>query len=129
MSFADDVRRFSVKTEAAHNKIVRAATIELFSSVIKATPVDTGRARGAWATTVGSPSSAVETREGEGVSLAEVISVTPPGAGQETYLANNLPYIVELEDGSSKQAPAGMVTGSMDRVSKIVAAAIEKNKV
>lgn len=129
MSFADDIRRFTVKTETAHNKIVRAATIELFSGVIKSTPVDTGRARGAWATTIGSPSSTVETREGEGVSLAEVMSVTPPGAGQETYLANNLPYIVELENGSSKQARAGMVRGNMDRVSKIVAVAIEKNRV
>lgn len=87
MSFADDIRRFSVKTEAAHNKIVRAA------------------------------------------SIAEVVAITPPGAGQETYLANNLPYIERLENGSSTQAPAGMVTINMDRVSKIVAAAIEKNRV
>lgn len=129
MGFSDDIRRFSVKTEAAHNKIVRAATIELFSGVIKSTPVLTGRARGAWATTVGTPSSTVETREGAEVSIAEVISKTPAGAGQETYLANNLPYIEALENGSSTQAPAGMVTINMDRVSKIVAAAIEKNRV
>jgi len=129
MGFSDDIRRFSVKTEAAHNKIVRAATLELFSGVIKSTPVDTGRARGAWATTVDAPSSTVETREGAEVSIAEVISKTPAGAGQETYLANNLPYIEALENGSSTQAPAGMVTSNMDRVSKIVAAAIEKNRV
>lgn len=129
MSFASDIRRFSVKTEAAHNKIVRAATIELFSGVIKSTPVDTGRAKGAWATSVGSPTNDAPDRLGEAASIAEVIANTPPGAGQETYLSNALPYIEELENGSSKQARAGMVRGNMDRVSKIVAAAIEKNRV
>lgn len=129
MGFSGDIRRFSVKTEAKHNKIVRAATIELFSGVIKATPVDTGAAKGAWATTVGKPADGVEERLGEGVAIAEVIANTPPGAGQETYLSNALPYIEELENGSSKQARAGMVRGNMDRVSQIVAAAIEKNKV
>lgn len=129
MGFSDDIRRFSVKTEAAHNKIVRAATIELFSGVIKSTPVDTGRAKGAWATSVGSPTNDAPDRLGEAASIAEVVAITPPGAGQETYLANNLPYIERLENGSSTQAPAGMVTINMDRVSKIVAAAIEKNRV
>lgn len=62
MGFSDDIRRFTVKTEAAHNKIVRAATIELFSGVIKSTPVLTGAARGAWATTVGKPSDGVDDR-------------------------------------------------------------------
>ena len=129
MGFSDDVRRFTVKTETAHNKIVRAATVELFSGVIKSTPVLTGAARGAWATTVGKPSDGVEDRLGAGVAIAEVIANTPPGAGQETYLSNALPYIEALEDGSSTQAPVGMVRGNMDRVSKIVAAAIQKNRV
>ncbi|MFG0466594.1 hypothetical protein ACF8LF_18460 [Pseudomonas putida] len=129
MGFSSDIRRFSVKTDASHNKIVRAATIELFSGVIKSTPVDTGAARGAWATTVGKPSDGVEDRLGADVAIAEVVANTPPGAGQETYLSNALPYIEELENGSSQQARAGMVRGNMDRVSKIVAAAIEKNKV
>ena len=129
MGFSDDIRRFSVKTEAAHNKIVRAATVELFSGVIKSTPVDTGRARGAWATTVDAPSGEAGDRLGADVAIAEVIANTPPGAGQETYLSNALPYIEDLENGSSTQASAGMVRINMDRVSKIVAAAIEKNKV
>ena len=129
MGFSDDVRRFTVKTEAAHNKIVRAATIELFSGVIKSTPVDTGRAKGAWATSVGSASNGAPERLGEAAAIAEVVAITPPGAGQETYLSNALPYIEALENGSSKQARAGMVRGNMDRVSKIVAVAIEKNRV
>lgn len=129
MGFSDDIRRFTVKTEAAHNKIVRAATIDLFSGIIKSTPVDTGRAQGAWATSVGSASSGAPERLGEAAAIAEAVTNTPPGAGQETYLSNALPYIERLENGWSDKAPAGMVRINMDRVSKIVAAAIEKNRV
>ncbi|MGV8864099.1 MAG: HK97 gp10 family phage protein [Pseudomonas sp.] len=129
MSFADDIRRASAKFTERHDKIVRAATIDLFSGVIKSTPVDTGRAQGAWATSVGAPSSATPDREGDAAAIAEVVATTPAGAGQETYLSNALPYIERLENGWSDKAPAGMVTINMDRVSKIVAAAIEKNKV
>ena len=147
MGFSGDIRRFSVKTEVAHNKIVRAATLELFSSVIKMTPVGDpdgwkypqlappgyvgGRARGNWQASIDSPVDGEIERidKSGGETISEMVSKAPPGAGQVTYLANNLPYIEQLEDGWSDQAAAGMVRVSMDRVSKIVAAAIEKNKV
>ena len=131
MSFSDDIRRFTTKTVEAHDKITRTATLELFSGVIKATPVDTGRARGNWQTAVGSPAQAETDRvdKSGGEAIAEVESKTPQGAGQVTYLSNNLPYIDELENGSSKQAPEGMVRKNMDRVQRMVDAAIRKNRV
>ncbi len=131
MGFSDDVRRFTAKTTEAHDKIARVATLELFSGVIKATPVDTGRARGNWQTTVGSPAKGRLEREDKSGSeaIAEVEAKTPEGTGQVTYLSNNLPYIMELEEGSSKQAPEGMVKRNMDRVQKMVDLAIRKNKV
>jgi len=131
MGFSDEVRRFTAKTTEAHDKIARVATLELFSGVIKATPVDTGRARGNWQTTVGSPAKGRLEREDKSGSeaIAEVEAKTPEGTGQVTYLSNNLPYIMELEEGSSKQAPEGMVKRNMDRVQKMVDLAIRKNKV
>lgn len=131
MSFSDDIRRFTTKTVEAHNKITRTATLELFSGVIKATPVDTGRARGNWQTAVGSPAQAETERldKSGGEAIAEVEAKTPEGAGQVTYLSNNLPYIEELENGSSTQAPEGMVRKNMDRVQRMVETAIRKNKV
>jgi hypothetical protein len=131
MSFSDDIRRFTAKTVEAHNKITRVATLELFSGVIKATPVDTGRARGNWQTAPGSPAAGETERldKSGGEAIAEVEAKTPQGAGQITYLSNNLPYIVPLEEGSSKQAPQGMVKRNMDRVQRMVDAAIRKNRV
>lgn len=131
MSFSDDVRMFSAKARESTDKTVRAVTLSLFNSVIRDTPVDTGRARGAWETTVDQPSTTVPDRldKSGGQAMAEVAAKTPEGAGQETYIANNLPYIEELEYGSSKQAPAGMVRVNFTRVQKNLADAIAKNKV
>lgn len=129
MSFSKDIRSFAAKATKAHNEITRTATLDLFSGVIKDTPVDTGRARGNWQTTVGSPAAGELERDGAGPALAEVQQKTPPGAGQVTLLTNNLPYIEALERGSSTQAPEGMVRKNVDRVQSIVDAAIRKNKV
>lgn len=131
MSFVSDIRRFVVRTRAAQNTIVRAATIELFSSVVLTTPVDTGRARGAWSASVGAPLLRDNGRLDKGGSqaVAEIMQKTPAGAGQETFLSNPLPYIERLENGWSKKAPDGMVRISMDRVSLIVDAAVRANRV
>ena len=129
MSFSKDIRSFAAKATQAHNKITRVATLELFSGVIKGTPVKHGRARGNWQTTVGTPAAGELERDGAGPALAEVNANTPPGAGQVTLLTNNLPYIVPLEVGSSKQAPEGMVRKNLDRVQRNVDRLIRKNKV
>lgn len=129
MGFADDVRRFAVKAGDSSDKIVRAVTLSLFNGIIRDTPVDTGRARGNWQTTVGQPASGEIDRLGASAAIAEVEAKTPPGAGQETYLANDLPYIEELEKGSSKQSPEGMVRRNMDRIERNLKKAIRDNKV
>lgn len=135
MSFTKDIRRFTAKTIAAHNAITRTATLGLFQGVVKDTPVDTGRARGGWTTTVGSPGSSpdrednVKTGAPGGAAYDEVFERTPEGAGQVTYLANDLPYIEALERGYSEKAANGMVRINMDRVEPMIEAVIRKNKV
>jgi len=55
---------------------------------------------------------------------------TPQGAGQVTFLTSNLSYIERLEMGWSTQAPPGaMVRKNMDRVERMIDAAIRKNRV
>jgi hypothetical protein len=131
MSFSDDIRRFTAKAVEAHGKIARTAALDLFGGVIKATPVDTGRARGNWQTSVGEPApSEIDRNDKSGVqALGEAQAKTPEGAGQEVFLTNNLPYIYSLEYGSSAKAPEGMVRINFARVQKMVATAIAKNKV
>lgn len=129
MSFEDDIKRFSAKTSKAHDEITRGTTIALFNAVIMDTAVDTGRARGNWQTSVGQPVTSQIERQGAEGAMAEVATNTPAGAGQETMLANNLPYIEKLENGWSDQSPQGMVRRNVDRFQRLLDEQARKNKV
>ena len=104
---------------------IRKATIELFSSVVKGTPVDTGRARGNWQCTIGSPANnQVEATDKSGAGvITDVVSTVPAKSGAVVWLTNNVPYIQKLEYGSSKQAPAGMVRINIQRFASILRSA------
>lgn len=124
MSFNDITTRINNRLDER----VRAATIGVFSSVIKMTPVDTGRARGNWQCTIGQPAT---TKNWQSDAEMAMIATVPNHAGMKVYLTNNLPYIQKLEyggygtgegatikttrDGFSVQAPYGMVRISIDR--------------
>lgn len=129
MTFAADIGAFAQKAGASLDETVRAVTIELFTGVITSTPVDTGRARGNWQTTTKTPASGEVERLGSMESLAEVHQ-NAGGAGSVTYLTNNLPYIIPLEEGHSEQAaPGAMVRGNFERVTSIVENAARRNRV
>ena len=108
---------------------VRAATIGVFSSVIRMTPVGNpdlwqnpesapdgyvgGRARGNWQCTIGAP---VTVENWQSDSESAMRGTVPQRAGSVVYLTNNVPYIQKLEyEGWSQQAPAGMVRVSISR--------------
>lgn len=136
MSFSTDIRSFAVKAGIAGDKTIQGVTISLFNAIIRDTPVDTGRARGDWQTTVDNPASGQNertdnTKKGRdgGPSQAEVVANTPEKAGQVTFLTNNLPYVEDLEKGTSQQSPEGMVIRNMDRIQTNLRREIRKNKV
>ena len=131
MSFASDMEAYAKKAGASLDETSRAIVLELFGSVIKDTPVDTGRAKGNWQTTIGAPASGTVDRLGESEALADVAQQTASfGAGKLIYLSNNLPYIYRLEYvGWSQQAPGGMLRKNVARIQSIVAKAARDNKV
>jgi len=131
MSFASDVAKFAKLTGTSIDETGRAIVLELFGSVIKDTPVDTGRARGNWQTSIGSPAGGEVGRLGEQAALAEVSQQTAAfGAGKVIYLANNLPYIYRLEFlGWSNQSPDGFVRKNVARIQSIVRESVSNNKV
>ena len=146
MSFASDMEAYAKKAGLSLNQTVISVALELYGSVIKDTPADTGRARGNWQCSIGAPLSGVISGEGEsgtetdapngdGPKTAAAISDVRSVAlkllpGQTIYLANNLPYIRRLEyDSWSDQAPAGMVRKNIARIQQIVAKAARDNKI
>lgn len=82
-------------------------------ALVLATPVDTGRARANWTPTIGTPST--EYKKGSydksgSNAISEATNLTKSlKPGDDFYISNNAPYIGALNDGHSKQAPAGFV--------------------
>ena len=132
LSFAQSVALYAEKTGTTVDETGRAIALELYGSIIKDTPVDTGRARGNWQTSLDSP---IETQsfDNEDGAISKLEStVAGFKAGKIIWLANNLPYISALEfggygrgagstskttrDGYSVQAPYGMVRKNVARI-------------
>lgn len=86
--------------------------------VIVATPVRTGRARNGWRVGDGQPDTALETvgpfdKTGQARIDANREVCKAHDTQAPLYLDNEVPYIGDLNDGSSAQAPAGFVQAAV----------------
>ena len=101
------------KAGADVDLIVRKVSIDMFSRVIRMSPVDTGRFKGNWQCTLDrAAESATDARDPSGLATADAMidAVMAFPVGRVTYLSNVLPYAYRLEyEGWSNQAPIGMV--------------------
>ena len=110
-TFKMDINRFAKAIGVSTEKATRKIAFELYSDIVQATPVDTGRAKANWNIGFG----AINTRVTKSTRF-QLINL-PKGSGKRAiYITNHLPYINRLENGSSKQAPSGMVALSMMNV-------------
>jgi len=101
---------------------MRKAALRADQVAVLATPVDTGRARANWIASTGQPvseapegSQSGSTKEARGANAAAKALQQAQKIVQEytlsqgsIFLSNNVEYIVPLDQGSSRQAPAGM---------------------
>ena len=123
MSFTGDLKRFADTAIDDVDEVRRAVSLELFNSVIRDTPVDSGRARGNWQTTTGAAAKTAIERDdksGEAASKEAEQAIKGSALSDPIYMSNNLPYIEPLENGSSKQAPEGMVKRNFARIRRII---------
>lgn len=103
-------------------EVVRLA-LEIHATVVPRTPVDTGWARANWTISVGTfPENPFGERiRGEGVrqAVADSNLVTSRILAYnltlgDVYILNNVPYIGDLNEGTSRQAPAMFVEMAID---------------
>lgn len=127
--FAIQMRRFTDKSNENIDKAVRKISLETFRNVIVMSPVDTGRFRGNWQTSIGAPvSGTVELVDPSGqMTVAQVAGDTQRmSAGDVIFMVNNLPYGPRLENGWSNQAPNGMVALTVQRFQPLADAVIRE---
>lgn len=117
--FNIEINNFCKKVPGMVTEIQKKIVLESLRQIVLSTPVDTGRARGNWQVTIAQPSEAVlDNGDKNGIATITkglaVLTALP--SFQVVYIANNLEYIEFLEDGTSKQAPEGMVSMTVEEL-------------
>ncbi|TXI79552.1 MAG: HK97 gp10 family phage protein [Cupriavidus sp.] len=128
-SFAQQLQQFRDETLDTMDEVFRRVMIEIGTTVIRLSPVDTGRFRGNWQFTVDAPASAsLDSYDPEGHdTIAQLVAdVQHLSYGQTAYLVNNLIYAIPLEYGHSGQAPAGMVRITLAGFQQMVEQAVRE---
>lgn len=118
-------RRAKAIERNANDCKIEAAS-QMLEYLVDATPVDTSKALSNWQVGVGRPVSAeIEAHvRGEAGSTADASAavalanglgqIRRAKPGQPVYLSNLVPYIRRLNNGWSKQAPAGFIDGAIE---------------
>ena len=123
--------------EEEHDTIFKKIALDALTKLTLKTPVLTGRARGNWQVTVGSPSQASDPSKidpsggqandspnleyanrtgGDRVIGEGAVTVLDAKSSDIIWISNNVPYIVRLEEGHSGQAPTGMLQNTINEL-------------
>ena len=120
-----EIRRVIGALDQFTEGIVRRIGANVTAELIRSTPVDTGWARANWV-----PSIGVAFEGNQDVTAPEPTNVAIAAGQQQAgiasftgyridlgtvIIANNVPYIQRLNDGSSQQAPPMFVEMSIER--------------
>ena len=121
------MQKYSVAVEAAVNKIVQKTALLVDQVVVSSTPVDTGKARSNWLPSLGGPRNGTippyvpypsyadpvkfgESGNAQGaIDAARLVVGARSKSSEDIYIRNSVHYISDLNDGNSRQAPAGFV--------------------
>lgn len=121
LDLATSLEKKAKAIDEAASKLAVDTALTIVGDLAFKTPVDTSQALSNWIVTLETPSSDKIKPHfpGEGgstqkASAAETINqarkiTAGKKPGQRIFITNNLPYIRRLNDGYSKQAPAGFV--------------------
>ncbi len=123
-SFEKDLDKFAKKLGIGVETVVRKISFDVFTGIVKKTPVDKGRARASWTIGINRPVSSPRLGKDEKLSaaeasnyaaqeLTELASINP---FDSVFINNSLPYIKVLEDGSSTRPPVGMVQVTLTEI-------------
>lgn len=109
------------KLEESASELAIETARKVHADLLTVTPVDTSQALSNWVLTVGEPwavalpahfEGAHGSTQSDSINAAlqageQQLALKQPG--EPIFISNNAPYIRNLNDGSSKQAPAGFV--------------------
>lgn len=129
-NFSDVISQWVEETQETIDNVLQTVAIKVGESVVRLSPVDTGRFRGNWQMTIDTPATSSLLRydqEGD-MTIADIASKANSfTAGQIAYIQNHVLYGHDLEYGSSQQSE-GMVRITTANFKRIVDLAVLLNK-
>ena len=133
--FERSIENFIKKAKKNPELVVRQVTIKLYSQIILASPVDTGRFRMNWQATYLTPATGVligdDPSGSRAIGRATNFVMNSP-KWDEFRFTNNLPYAAKIEFGGypgtgpntvggfSRQAPQGVVRVTVKRFQRLI---------
>ena len=130
-----NVKRYIKINAARPKRVMRSFGIEFYRQVTIATPVDTGRARWGWNCSVGSPDLTIPAEGKYKIATSRAtksFTVQVLSNADSIYISNAVPYIGDLNDGWSSQAPARFVelcfTNTVEKLFKLPGVTVEVDK-
>jgi hypothetical protein len=133
-TYTSDPKEFAAQVQAAINGLnnqmtqaFRKVCVDLSSKLIRQTPVETGRCRANWWPSIDTPIQRADwdrfSPDGSS-QVAEVEQVVGElQLGQRYVITNSLPYVESLNEGHSRQAPAGFVQALVSEAEHTASAA------
>lgn len=118
------IDRLAEKSKSRLETVVRRVTLEVFTNVVRRSPVKTGRFRANWNVSYGTPDVTVTDSNDRARGRAEAVRARTLPVGGVVYLTNALPYAYRLENGWSRQAPYGMVSVAVAQLNSAVRKAV-----
>lgn len=133
MGYKEDIKRIGIQLDELTSHLMQDLAFGIQGDLAEETPVDTGWAAANWWFGVGTPpvgnsgnKGDVGGREAKQQStVAEVASYQIKSA-QPIYITNGVPYIRNLNEGSSRKAPAMFVDAAVMRNVRRVQALADK---
>lgn len=121
------IERFHADAQSRAADLQRTVIAEVFAGLVQATPVGN---KALWARNLGKPASQHQpknyvggrARKGWTIRVAGALPGDPVGsisrvvAGQSAAIVNAVPYMEKLNQGHSRQAPAGFIDSVIARV-------------
>lgn len=92
--------------------------VDVLVGVVKGTPEQTSHTIGNWQTSIGSaPTGTVEGTDpgGDKAISRGKAEIESAKFGEDIHIANNLPWINELNAGNAKSKPAGWIEAAIDQ--------------
>lgn len=131
LDLASDIEKLEERIPLAANQIKIATTAAIHGFLLEDTPVDTSKALSNWVVTADDPwrieieahhEGVLGSTQEQSIASAKVAArqqyarVKP---GESLFISNNAHYIGDLNNGSSRQAPAGFIEASILKARKL----------